>query len=102
MIGLCLCVCTCTCRMNTQADEDRLQKLERRTHKHTKEEHALSCVLSVLCQVRRLSLLFNSAEEGELDALCTRRGTHTHTRLPTSFPDTLSQRQKDGKKKNQF
>lgn len=82
----------CVPHEHTQTDADRLQKLERHTREHTKRNKHTLCVLFVLCQVRRLSLLFNSREEGELDASYT----DTHS---TSFPDTLSLQQKHGTRK---
>lgn len=66
------CVCVCVPHERTQTDADRLQKLEQ----HTKMEHAHPCVLFVLCQVRRLSLLFNSMEEGSLDVSLTHTCRH--------------------------
>lgn len=89
----CMCVCECVCCMNTRRQIRIGSKSWNITHK---EEHTHSCMLSVLCQVRRLSLLFNSVEEGKLEASHKRRDTHTHA---TSFPDTLSQQQKDGERK---
>lgn len=66
-------IAVCVPHEHTQTDADRLQKLER----HTKMEHAHPCVLFVLCHVRRLSLLFNSMEEGSLDVSLTHMQTHT-------------------------
>lgn len=71
----------------TQTDADRRQKLE----------HAHSCELSVRRRVRRLSLLFKSVEEVKslICHACTRATAHKDA----PFPRTLSQQQKDGKRK---
>lgn len=83
----------CECRMNTHRQmQIGAKKLETTHAEAHKDEHAQSRVLPVLCQVRRLSLLFNSVEEGKAWYVGrTHRNTH--------FPDTLSQQQKDGKRK---
>lgn len=73
-----VCVCECVCSMNTRR---KIRIGSKSWYIIHKEEHTHSCVLSVLCQVRRLSLLFNSVEEGKLEASHkTQRHARTHTR----------------------
>ena len=72
MIAVCVCVCVCARHMNTHR---YVPKVEATHAEADKDERAQSCVLSVLCQGRRLSLLFNSVEEGKLDTSHTQKRT---------------------------
>lgn len=91
-----LCVCVCVPLEHTQTDADRRQKLERHARRHTKRNTHTPCVLSVLCQVRRLSLPLQLRGGRKKAWYVARAETHTHA---ASFPDTLSQRRRDGKRK---
>lgn len=82
----------CECESTEHSDADRCQNVG--TAKAGKDEHTHSCPLSALGQVRRLNLPLHVPGGSESVLSYTHRNTHTHT----YFTDTLSQRQRSGKR----